>query len=101
MIGDDLTEDFVEADGDVPVGVVGFELGQVGDVADVVVNPVLADVLPVHFFAGHLLDLGDSFEHGDAVFAAAAEVVDFAGSEERRVGKECRTVCRSRWSPYH
>ena len=22
-------------------------------------------------------------------------------SEERRVGKECRTVCRSRWSPYH
>jgi OOP family OmpA-OmpF porin len=21
--------------------------------------------------------------------------------EERRVGKECRTVCRSRWSPYH
>ena len=22
-------------------------------------------------------------------------------SEERRVGKECCTVCRSRWSPYH
>jgi hypothetical protein len=22
-------------------------------------------------------------------------------SEERRVGKECRRVCRSRWSPYH
>ena len=22
-------------------------------------------------------------------------------SEERRVGKECRTVGRSRWSPYH
>jgi putative ABC transport system permease protein len=22
-------------------------------------------------------------------------------SEERRVGKECRTTCRSRWSPYH
>ena len=22
-------------------------------------------------------------------------------SEERRVGKECRSVCRSRWSPYH
>ena len=35
---------------------------------------------------------------------------DFAGkkaeheakrSEERRVGKECQSVCRSRWSPYH
>src|SRR6187200_2316727 len=23
------------------------------------------------------------------------------GSEERRVGKECLTQCRSRWSPYH
>ena len=22
-------------------------------------------------------------------------------SEERRVGKECTPVCRSRWSPYH
>ena len=22
-------------------------------------------------------------------------------SEERRVGKECSVVCRSRWSPYH
>ena len=22
-------------------------------------------------------------------------------SEERRVGKECRLTCRSRWSPYH
>ena len=22
-------------------------------------------------------------------------------SEERRVGKECSRLCRSRWSPYH
>ena len=22
-------------------------------------------------------------------------------SEERRVGKECERLCRSRWSPYH
>jgi rod shape-determining protein MreC len=25
----------------------------------------------------------------------------FKRSEERRVGKECRRLCRSRWSPYH
>ena len=25
----------------------------------------------------------------------------FQRSEERRVGKECRIGCRSRWSPYH
>ena len=24
-----------------------------------------------------------------------------ARSEERRVGKECERLCRSRWSPYH
>jgi peptidyl-prolyl cis-trans isomerase D len=33
---------------------------------------------------------------------ATVEKKDFAGrSEERRVGKECRRLCRSRWSPYH
>ena len=29
------------------------------------------------------------------------EVVVIVRSEERRVGKECRIGCRSRWSPYH
>ena len=28
-------------------------------------------------------------------------VVLFVRSEERRVGKECLRLCRSRWSPYH
>src|SRR3546814_18792992 len=27
--------------------------------------------------------------------------VTFKRSEERRVGKECVSTCRSRWSPYH
>src|SRR3546814_15130607 len=27
--------------------------------------------------------------------------VDASRSEERRVGKECVSTCRSRWSPYH
>src|SRR3546814_12959676 len=27
--------------------------------------------------------------------------VSEVGSEERRVGKECVSTCRSRWSPYH
>src|SRR3546814_12012767 len=36
--------------------------------------------------------------HGDhrILHALAA-----ARSEERRVGKECVSTCRSRWSPYH
>src|SRR3546814_4701795 len=33
---------------------------------------------------------------------AAEQLCQFArGSEERRVGKECVSTCRSRWSPYH
>ena len=28
-------------------------------------------------------------------------VRSIARSEERRVGKECASMCRSRWSPYH
>ena len=27
--------------------------------------------------------------------------VEDGRSEERRVGKECSSPCRSRWSPYH
>src|SRR3546814_19191740 len=29
------------------------------------------------------------------------EYVSMPRSEERRVGKECVSTCRSRWSPYH
>src|SRR3546814_13607657 len=31
----------------------------------------------------------------------AIEGDDAVRSEERRVGKECVSTCRSRWSPYH
>ena len=31
----------------------------------------------------------------------SAQIVIGNRSEERRVGKECTSVCRSRWSPYH
>src|SRR3546814_11485900 len=31
----------------------------------------------------------------------AAGEESFNRSEERRVGKECVSTCRSRWSPYH
>src|SRR3546814_21013909 len=32
---------------------------------------------------------------------ALVNLLIFARSEERRVGKECVSTCRSRWSPYH
>ena len=39
-----------------------------------------------------------------AVGATATKSISgnkFSRSEERRVGKECSSPCRSRWSPYH
>ena len=34
-------------------------------------------------------------------WSTRAVPVFHGGSEERRVGKECEDLCRSRWSPYH
>src|SRR3546814_11376610 len=50
--------------------------------------------------------IGITLDPGPAI---AAETPKFGGnlrvsmnrSEERRVGKECVSTCRSRWSPYH
>src|SRR3546814_12959017 len=47
--------------------------------------------------------------HGDVCMSSLKETHFFAEtytgtdyrSEERRVGKECVSTCRSRWSPYH
>ena len=38
---------------------------------------------------------------GISVVNALSSRVDTVRSEERRVGKECVRLCRSRWSPYH
>ena len=44
---------------------------------------------------------GDSYLVIDKVIDAAQKSGADARSEERRVGKECTSWCRSRWSPYH
>src|SRR3546814_6365699 len=36
-----------------------------------------------------------------AVAGLRRQAVSASRSEERRVGKECVSTCRSRWSPYH
>src|SRR3546814_14349094 len=59
---------------------------------------------------GRALDMAETREA--AVERVAEPLDDIAGereeqpfgrkrSEERRVGKECVSTCRSRWSPYH
>ena len=46
----------------------------------------------IELVQAHIADAHDSFELEDMIEAR---------SEERRVGKECASMCRSRWSPYH
>src|SRR3546814_11464240 len=38
---------------------------------------------------------------GDTYYANFAEAGGIKRSEERRVGQECVSTCRYRWSPYH
>src|SRR3546814_13418923 len=60
--------------------------------------------------AGHVRHIGLSEVGADTIRRAAAvhpisdlqiEYSLLSRSEERRVGKECVSTCRSRWSPYH
>src|SRR3546814_15501844 len=49
---------------------------------------------------------GENNHHiAESMFKALARAlraaVEIDRSEERRVGKECVSTCRSRWSPYH
>ena len=50
-------------------------------------------------------ELRGAWDEGWAVLFDSLDGLDDASlparSEERRVGKECRIRCRSRWSPYH
>ena len=55
VVGDDLAEDFIEANGDFPVGIVRLELGKIRDVADVIALAVFPNVPPVQLLPGHLL----------------------------------------------
>src|SRR3546814_6942121 len=44
---------------------------------------------------------GGQFGGGPAQQRLRVEFTAGGRSEERRVGKECVSTCRSRWSPYH
>src|SRR3546814_14486944 len=62
-------------------------------------------LLPLHekrFISGKLESYGQELQiiHPDYVLPPE-EAGDVTRSEERRVGKECVSKCKSRWSPYH
>src|SRR3546814_10361754 len=47
-----------------------------------------------------LTHVRDIMRHGDALPLVRSDTPMADRSEERRVGKECVSPCRSRWSPY-
>src|SRR3546814_19401915 len=65
------------------------------------INTMVAETMP----------LADRYLHRFVVAQHSAKIAVFYGglalnpyqvrSEESRVGKECVSTCRSRWSPYH
>src|SRR3546814_933603 len=55
---------------------------------------------PQRFLAWHR-SLDAQRAAAEAVRGSMAELTMVDRSEERRVGKECVSTCRSRWSPYH
>src|SRR3546814_5712840 len=46
-------------------------------------------------------EIRDALEFADRQLDGKVPQRLSARSEERRVGKECASTCRSRWSPYH
>src|SRR3546814_14160940 len=49
-----------------------------------------------------LVDRGHRLAPGSLLLLGQGDDLGLARrSEERRVGKECVSTCRSRWSPYH
>src|SRR3546814_19109946 len=63
------------------------------------INQLIADISSVM-----TLEPGDIIATGTpAGVGAGRDPQEFMwpSSEERRVGKECVSTCRSRWSPYH
>src|SRR3546814_14977027 len=51
------------------------------------------------YFSSHARDASADDEVSNSQYKPLARVIE--RSEERRVGKECVSTCRSRWSPYH
>src|SRR3546814_2921811 len=71
------------------------QVWQCADIADRAGVPVLCYGLRTDF-------RGELFAGSAALLGIADTLVELkARSEERRVGKECVSTCRSRWSPYH
>src|SRR3546814_14028531 len=74
-----------------------------GLLAFVLAGALTADHYPLPWVADVGIALPDTYQWGTfiALTLGTLFIATYARSEERRVGKECVSTCRSRWSPYH
>src|SRR3546814_11713323 len=70
-----------------------------GGMLDIVMRPERRNRIKVLMFFDVGGSMDDHIRVCEELFSAAR--LEFKRSEERRVGKECVSTCRSRWSPYH
>src|SRR5262245_53057480 len=56
----------------------GLQLPEIGDVTDVIPQPVTIDIRKLEGGIGRFVDQGDRFKYGDAVRATAAQIVHLA-----------------------
>src|SRR3546814_17530193 len=63
--------------------------------------PERPDILHCHNLHGGYFDLRELARFSKLLPVVLTLHDEWARSEERRVGKECVSTCRSRWSPYH
>src|SRR3546814_9293660 len=59
------------------------------------------DVMTLAHELGHGVHQLLAAPQGQLMADTPLTLAETARSEERRVGKECVSTCRSRWSPYH
>src|SRR3546814_1106850 len=69
-------------------------------------SDVCSSDLTAYFSRAEMLYAQDHLEeairdYSSAIDLGTTDAATFIRSEERRVGKECVSTCRSRWSPYH
>src|SRR3546814_5797040 len=77
-------------------------LGRIASWATCGVDPAFMGIGPVSASRAALEQAGWSMSDLDLIAANEAFAAQsLARSEERRVGNECVSTCRSRWSPYH
>src|SRR3546814_18260020 len=62
---------------------------------------MIGDTRPSWHLHRYLQGSANLFEENRLLKVAIAGLFGITRSEERRVGKECVSTCRSRWSPYH